>query len=78
MRLNAATAQITTEIRIDKGHEGLAGFGGVLHIVEGIIVILALPLTAALLNQPQTNDVFKEACFAVYAALVCDVYVKRS
>ena len=63
----------TGVVRIDEAFKRLCVPCCLLHIVKRQRLALSLPLTAALLNDPQTHNVFKEADSLVDTALVGEV-----
>ena len=64
-------------VGVDKALERLGGERHALELRVAVVLALALPLSAALLNEPETDYILEQPRHAAVAALVGDVYRER-
>lgn len=60
-------------VRVYKGDKGRRVSGHGFQMPETVLAALAHPLSSALLDQPETDDVFQERCLAAASAFICHI-----
>ena len=63
-------------IRVDEAGKWLCRKSFTLKVSIAVLLAVTGKLTSALLNQPQTDNVFEEACGFTVAAFVSNVNLK--